>query len=122
VPHVARAVATSASPASRKVPARLCTSYQTVVPGFDMRQMLPGDDPACHAAQYGAAGVVKGLKATFDMTCGAARVPDRGWALQRLWWAVYGANYCNDCKELDVTKAPARPGGRALARRRASAP
>jgi hypothetical protein len=29
--------------------------------------MLPNDDPACHAAECGAASVVKGLKGTFDV-------------------------------------------------------
>mgnify|MGYP003636307604 CR=1 FL=1 len=44
----------------------------------------------------------------------AARCPTAGGALQRLWEAVYGAKYLNDCEDCDVAKAPARGGGRAL--------
>jgi hypothetical protein len=38
----------------------------------------------------------------------AARGPDRGGALKRLWGAVYGAKYLNDCACCDVAEAPAR--------------
>lgn len=38
----------------------------------------------------------------------AARGPDRGGALQRLWGAVYGAKYLNGCADCDVAEAPAR--------------
>ncbi len=38
----------------------------------------------------------------------AARGPDRGGALQRLWSALYGADYCDDCAGCTVAKAPAR--------------
>ncbi len=44
----------------------------------------------------------------------AERCPTAGGALQRLWSALYGAKYLNDCEECDVAKAPARGGGRAL--------
>ncbi len=49
-------------------------------------------------------------------------MPDRGGALQHLWGALYGAKYCNNYGVIYVAKAPARGGGRALARRRASTP
>jgi hypothetical protein len=38
----------------------------------------------------------------------AARGPDRGGALHRLWGALYGADYSNDCAGCSVAKAPAR--------------
>jgi hypothetical protein len=44
----------------------------------------------------------------------AARCPTAGRALQRLWEAVYGAKYLNDCEDCDVARAPALGGGRAL--------
>lgn len=47
----------------------------------------------------------------------AARCPTAGGALQRLWSALYGAKYLNGRAMCDVAKAPARGGGRALARR-----
>ena len=51
-------------------------------------------------------------------------MPDRGGAFKRLWNALYGAKYCNDCAGLDVAKAPARGavGRCAAARKRASIP
>lgn len=44
----------------------------------------------------------------------AARCPTAGGALQRVWGAVYGAKYLNDCAGCHLAKAPARGGGRAL--------
>ena len=38
----------------------------------------------------------------------AARWPDRGGALQRLWSVLYGADYSNDCACCTVAEAPAR--------------
>ena len=39
---------------------------------------------------------------------GAARGPDRGGALQRLWSALYGADYSKDGAGCTVAEAPAR--------------
>ena len=41
----------------------------------------------------------------------AARCPTAGGALRRLWGAVYGAKYLNDCEDCGVAKAPARHAG-----------
>jgi hypothetical protein len=38
----------------------------------------------------------------------AARGPDRGGALQRLFGALYGEGYLNGCSNCTVAKAPAR--------------
>jgi len=46
-----------------------------------------------------------------DVTKRAARGPDRGGALQRLWGAIYGSDYCDDCSGGNVVKAPARHAG-----------
>jgi len=43
-----------------------------------------------------------------------AQGPTAGWALLRLWRALYGAKYLNDCAVCHVATAPARGGGRAL--------
>jgi hypothetical protein len=34
---------------------------------FDISQMLPNADPACHVAQCGAVGIVRGLVPPFNM-------------------------------------------------------
>ena len=44
----------------------------------------------------------------------AARGPDRGGALQRLFGALYGEGYLNGCSNCTVEKRP--PGGRSSAR------
>jgi hypothetical protein len=59
-------------------------------------------------------GVATGLEGTLGVSEMSRAVPDRGWALQRCWYALYGAEYLNDCAGCDVAEAPARPGGRAL--------
>lgn len=39
---------------------------------------------------------------------GAVRGPDRGGALQRFCWALYGSDHCEGCANYNVAKAPAR--------------
>jgi len=45
----------------------------------------------------------------------AARGPDRGWALHRVWQALYGPRYLNDYSDMHRCKS-ARPSGRSGAR------
>ncbi len=38
-----------------------------------------------------------GMTGTLAVSEMSRAVPNRGWALQRVWRALYGAKYFNDC-------------------------